>query len=94
MRAPQIIIRRLLLTEKGTGLTERHNQYLFEVDRAANKREIRDAVQKLFKVTVLKVNTMNRQGKQKRQRSMQYGRTAAWKRAVVALKTGDKIDLT
>ena len=94
MRDPTTIIRRLLLTEKGTALAERHNQHLFEVERRATKKEIKNAVQTLFKVTVTRVNTMNRLGKPKRLRSMKYGRTAAWKRAVVTLKAGDKIDLT
>ncbi len=94
MKEGRTIIRKLLLTEKGTHLTERDNQYLFRVDPSANKIEIKNAVEKIFNVKVTKVNTMNRRGKQKRLRSMNYGMTAAWKRAVVTLKEGDKIDLT
>jgi large subunit ribosomal protein L23 len=94
MKEGRTIIRKLLLTEKGTHLTEKKNQYLFRVDPSANKIEIKNAVEKIFNVKVTKVNTMNRQGKHKRQRSMSYGMTSAWKRAVVTLKEGEKIDLT
>jgi large subunit ribosomal protein L23 len=94
MKEGRTIIRKLLLTEKGTHLTEKENQYLFRVDPSANKIEIKSAVEKIFNVKVTKVNTMNRRGKHKRQRSMSYGMTSAWKRAVVTLKEGEKIDLT
>jgi large subunit ribosomal protein L23 len=94
MKEGRTIIRKLLLTEKGTHLTEKENQYLFRVDPSANKIEIKNAVEKIFNVKVTKVNTMNRLGKHKRQRSMNYGMTSAWKRAVVTLKDGEKIDLT
>mgnify|MGYP003586246553 CR=1 FL=1 len=94
MKDPRTIIHQMLLSEKGTTLKEQANQYLFEVHPSANKIEIRRAVEQLFKVKVTRVNTMNRPGKQKRLRTMKYGRTAAWKRAVVALKAGDKIELT
>ena len=94
MKEGRTIIRKLLLTEKGTHLTEKENQYLFRVDPSANKIEIKNAVEKIFKVKVTKVNTMNRRGKHKRLRSMSYGMTSAWKRAVVTLKEGEKIDLT
>ncbi len=94
MKDARTIIRKLLLTEKGTGLTERLNQYVFQVAPTSNKIEIRRAVEELFKVKVTAVNTMNRQGKNKRLRTMHYGKTAAWKRAVVTLRPGDKIELT
>jgi large subunit ribosomal protein L23 len=94
MKDARAIIKRLLVTEKGTQLTEKNNQYQFEVEPSANKVEIRRAVETIFNVHVTKVNTMNKHGKAKRLRTMSYGRTAAWKRAVVTLKTGDKIDLT
>lgn len=87
------IIRKLLVTEKGTRLKEDANQYLFEVDRDANKLEIKDAVQKQFKVKVLSVRTMTRKGKAKRLRTMSYGKTPDWKRAVVTLEAGQSIDL-
>ena len=88
------IIRKLLVTEKGTRLKENANQYLFEVDRDANKLEIKDAVQKQFKVKVQEVRTMTRKGKAKRLRTMSYGKTPDWKRAVVTLEAGQSIDLT
>jgi large subunit ribosomal protein L23 len=55
--------------------------------------EIKRAVQDFFKVTVLKVNTMNYMGKKRRERTLHYGRRVDWKRAIVTLKAGDKIDL-
>jgi large subunit ribosomal protein L23 len=94
MKEGRVIIQKMLLTEKGTRLTEKEHQYLFRVDPSANKIDIKNAVQKIFNVKVLKVNTMNRQGKNKRLRSMNYGKTSDWKRAVVTLKEGEKIDLT
>lgn len=94
MREGQVIIEKVLLTEKGTSLGEKHNKYLFRVHPAANKLEIRQAVEKTFNVKVTRINTMNRRGKRKRLRTMQYGMTSGWKRAVVTLKEGDKIDLT
>ena len=63
-------------------------------DRRANKVEIRNAVEDLFKVKVLRVNTLNVRGKVRRQRTSQAGRASDWKKAIVTLKTGDKISLT
>lgn len=94
MKDPRLIIKRLLVTEKGTRLTEKNNQYQFEVMTSANKVEIKKAVETVFNVHVTKVNTMNKLGKAKRLRTMSYGKTSAWKRAIVTLKQGDKIDLT
>ena len=94
MKESHTIVKKMLLTEKGTTLTERGNQYLFRVAKAANKLEIKRAVEELFGVKVKHVNTMIRPGKRKRERSMQYGSTAAWKRAVVTLRKGETIDLT
>lgn len=70
------------------------NQYTFVVDRRANKTQIRQAVQEIFKVKVAKVNTCNVRGKLRRQRRPDQGRTSNWKKAVVTLKEGDKIVLT
>lgn len=94
MKDARTIIQKLLLTEKGTRLTEKMNQYLFRVHRSSNKIEIKRAVEKIFNVKVKKVNTMNRRGKSKRVRTMNYGMTSAWKRAVVTLQEGQKIELT
>ena len=87
------VIKEIQLTEKGTALSEK-DQYLFRVDRRANKIQIRQAVQDLFKVSVVNVNTMNYKGKRKRERTVRFGTRASWKRAVVTLKEGDRIDLT
>ncbi len=93
MKEPEQIILAPQLSEKSSEQTETLNRYFFRVHPRANKMEIKRAVETLFKVTVQKVNTMNMPGKPKRERSMNYGRTTAWKRAVVTLKQGDSIDL-
>ena len=92
MKDPYQIVHTVLVTEKGTKLSESYNQYTFKVDREANKLEIRQAVEALFAVKVAAVNVMNRQGKVKRLRSAKFGRRAAWKKAVVTLKEG-KIEI-
>ena len=94
MKPAQSIIKQMLLTEKSTGLKERGNQYVFEVYPHSNKLEIKSAVEHLFKVNVLQVNTLNRKSKATTGRRFRPGRTAASKRAIVKLKAGDKIDLT
>ena len=86
------IVKKMLMTEKGTRLKEQGNQYLFEVDRDANKLEIRQAVEKQFNVKVADVNTMNRKGKAKRLRTQKSGKTSDWKRAVVTLEAGQSIE--
>ena len=83
------VIKKLQVTEKGTALTEKQNKHLFRVNPSANKQ----AVEKIYNVKVDKVNTMNYAGKWKRQRSLRYGKTADWKRAVVTLKEGSKIEI-
>ena len=70
------------------------NQYTIVADPRANKTQIRQAVQDLFKVKVLKVNTLNVRGKFRRQRTKQAGQAPSWKKAIVTLKQGDKIVLT
>ena len=88
------IVKTVRLTEKGTRQGEKLNQYTVVADRRANKIQIRQAVQELFKVKVLKVNTLNVRGKVRRQRTASAGRTMAWKKAIVTLKEGQKITLT
>jgi large subunit ribosomal protein L23 len=85
-------IKALHITEKGTQMAGQ-NKYLFKVDTAANKLEIKRAVEDFFKVKVVKVNTMNYTGKKRRERTLHYGKKPDWKRAVVTLRAGDKIDL-
>jgi len=88
-----LIVKKILMTEKGTRLQEMANQYIFEVDRGANKLEIRRAVEQQFNVKVKDVNTMTRRGKAKRLRTASYGRTPSWKRAVVTLEDGQNIEM-
>ena len=88
-----LVVKKLRVTEKGTRLKEAANQYVFEVDRAANKLEIRRAVEQRFNVKVTAVNTMVRPGKAKRLRTANYGRTPEWKRAVVTLQAGQTIEM-
>ena len=91
---PFEIIKTVRLTEKGTRQGENYNQYTIVADRLATKPQIRQAVQELFKVKVLAVNTLNVRGKSRRQRTTQAGKAADWKKAIVTLKEGDKIVLT
>jgi len=93
MKSSADVIKKILLTEKGTRLSEEQNQFLFRVAKEANKMEIKKAVEALFNVRVMAVNTMRRKGKKKRQRTAQYGTTASWKRAVVTLHKEDSINL-
>jgi large subunit ribosomal protein L23 len=88
------IIKTVRLTEKGTRQGEKFNQYTVVADPHANKTQIRHAVQELFKVKVVKVNTMNVRGKFRRQRTRQAGQSPSWKKAIVTLKEGEKIVLT
>ena len=87
------IIDTVRLTEKGTLLTEKHNQYVFRVKPTANKTQIKQAVEKLFGKKVTRVNTSNYAGKKKRERRADFGRKPHWKKAIVTLKEGEKIDL-
>ena len=88
---PHQVIRRPLVTEKGTHRATRNNQYAFEVNPLAEKDDIRAAVESLFNVHVLKVRTQNRKGKPRRYRFKQ-GRTKNWKKAVVTLDAEHRID--
>jgi large subunit ribosomal protein L23 len=91
MTPEQVIRRPIILTEKATLLREKHNQVVFEVARDANKIQIRDAVQRLFKVSVTGVNTMLMRGKERRM-GRGKGKMQNWKKAIVTLKEGDAID--
>ncbi len=88
------IVKTVRLTEKGTRQGEKYNQYTVVADRRATKPQIRAAVQDLFKVKVLSINTLNVRGKFRRQRTSQAGKAPDWKKAIVTLKEGDKISLT
>ena len=86
------IIRRPLVTEKSTQANEETNKVTFVVRRDANKIEIKRAVEEVFGVSVLGVRTLNNRGKKKRVGAHQ-GRKPDWKKAVVSLREGDRIDL-
>ena len=86
------VIKTLLRTEKGTFL-EPDRKYLFEVDTGATKIDIKSAVEQIYNVKVSEVNIMVVPGKKKRVRQ-ELGRTSDWKKAVVTLREGHKIDTT
>ncbi|HSN97807.1 MAG TPA: 50S ribosomal protein L23 [Candidatus Nanopelagicales bacterium] len=86
----QIIRRPIILTEKSSRLREQGNKVIFEVRREANKIQIKDAIQTLFKVGVVDVNTMLMRGKEKRM-GRGYAKLRNWKKAIVTLKAGDEI---
>ena len=88
---PYEIIRRPLITEKGTIQKEANNQLTFEVDRKANRVEIRHAVEKIFNVRVVRVRTMQMKGKVKRV-GRTLGKRRDWKKAVVTLAGGENIE--
>ncbi|HEY5998876.1 MAG TPA: 50S ribosomal protein L23 [bacterium] len=92
VKDPHDIIRVPLLTEKCHDLKERHNQVAFRVDRDATKSDIKAAVEKVFKAKVAAVNVVNVAGKEKRL-GKNVGRRSDWKKAIVTLKPGEKIEI-
>ena len=92
MNEPFDIIQTASLTEKASLLGDKHNKYVFRVSPRANKIQIKQAIEQLFKKTVLDVNTCNYAGKEKRVRGP-LGRRPHWKKAIVTLAEGEKIDL-
>jgi large subunit ribosomal protein L23 len=91
MRDPRDIILRPVISEKAYGLLD-DNKYTFVVDPSSNKTQIKIAIEQIFGVTVLKVNTQNRPGKRKR-RGLVVGKRPDLKRAIVTLAEGDEIEL-
>ncbi len=91
MPTPHEIIVRPLITEKNTNLMV-YNKYSFEVLRDASKPEIKNAVETIFNVSVTKVHTINVRGKLKR-RGREVGYTRDWKKAIVTLAAGDRIEI-
>ncbi len=87
------IIKTVRVTEKGARQSEKFNQYTVVADPRANKGQIRQAVQELFKVKVLRVNTLNVRGKDRRRKTPGAGRAPGWKKAIVTLRKEDKIRL-
>ncbi len=92
MSESYVILKNLLRTEKGVLQAEKNNQYLFSVAKHVNKIQIKKAVEDIYKVKVECVNTQIVPGKLKRVRQA-LGKTPEWKKAVVTLKEGQKIDL-
>jgi large subunit ribosomal protein L23 len=86
------IIKRPLSSEKSVGDRETSNSYHFEVDSKVNKIQVKDAIEKLFEVKVLAVRTLNKVGKTRKYRNKIF-KTSGWKKAIVTLKEGERIDL-
>ena len=89
LEAYQVVLRPLV-TEKGTHLSEKYNSYTFRVHPLASKQDIREAVQELWDVRVVKVRTQTRKGKPRRHK-MAFGYTKDWKKAIVTLHDDDRI---
>jgi large subunit ribosomal protein L23 len=87
------VLKQMLLSEKSSKLSSELGQYTFEVFRYANKHAIAEAVEKTFKVTVRRVNVQNYPGKNKKSRTGRPSMTSDFKKAIVTLKVGDKIEL-
>ncbi|HUU40457.1 MAG TPA: 50S ribosomal protein L23 [Desulfatiglandales bacterium] len=85
------IVKKPLITEKGTKQKDQFNQIAFEVDRSANKILVKDAVESIFKVKVLSVSMMNVKGKERRL-GRNVGKKADWKKAIVRLAPGENIE--
>lgn len=85
------VIKTMIRTEKGTAL-ETDRKYLFRVSKAANKKQIEKAVESIYKVKVESVNTVVVPGKRKRVRR-DFGHTSDWKKAIVTLQEGHKIEV-
>ena len=86
------ILRRPVVTEKSTIQADTNNQYTFEVDRRANKIQVKDAVETAFDVTVLAVRVINIPPKRGRYGRLMVTKKTAWKKAVVTLVPGDTIE--
>ena len=91
MKSQYDVIRRPVRTEKTTDMEEFNNQVVFEVDTRANKVEIRQAVERLFGVRVVGINTLNQKGKPKRVGRI-FGRRSDTKKAIITLAEGDVIE--
>lgn len=87
------VVKNVRLSEKATLLQESNNEIVLEVDRKANKLEIKQAVESLFDKKVIAVRTANCAGKQRRRRRADAGRTNHWKKAIVRLAEGESLDL-
>mgnify|MGYP002632391654 FL=1 len=88
------VLKHLRLTEKSNKLSSNYGQYTFDVFSSATKYTVREAIEQTFKVSVTRVNIINRMGKPKKSRRGQPITTSDSKRAIVTLKQGDKIELS
>ncbi len=86
------IVKRPLSSEKSVADREASNSYHFEVDKKVNKIQVKEAIEKLFEVKVLAVRTLNKVGKTRKYKNKIY-KTGGWKKAIVTLKEGERIDL-
>lgn len=93
MKDPHSVIQTIRLSEKATRLGEENNEYVFIVNRKSTKIEIKQAVEQHFGKKVTAVRTANYDGKARRERRADYGRTNHYKKAVVRLKDGERIEL-
>lgn len=93
----KVIIKKPLITEKATGLTEKFNRFTFAVDKGANKLEIKEAVERMYGVHVDEVRTMNYGGGKSSTKYTNRGiveqKSKQWKKAIVTVATGETIDL-
>lgn len=94
MKEAYHLIQKVHISEKASLVAEKLNQYVFRVTPGANKIEIKNAIERLFKKHVVAVRTMQYAGKKKRERRADFGRRAHWKKAIVSLAPGEKIDLS
>ena len=93
MSDPRSLVYNVRLSEKASLLGEKHNQYVFRVDPRANKIQIKQAIEEIFGKKVVRVNTAKYAGKKKRERRADFGRRPHWKKAIITLAKGEKIDL-
>lgn len=93
MKDPHSVLKTIRLSEKATLAGDANNEYVFIVDPKANKLDIKRAVEVHFGKKVIAVRTANYAGKARRERRPDEGRTNHWKKAIVRLKAGDRIDL-
>lgn len=93
MVEPVKIIKEPIITEKTTAKMESERKYSFKVDPRANKSAIKKAVEQMFNVKVVKINTKIRKSKPRKVRLRQEGRTSSWKEAIVTLQKGQSIDI-
>jgi len=93
MNDPRNLIQNIRLSEKASLLGEKHNQYVFRVDPRANKIQIKQAIEQIFGKKVVRVNTAQYAGKKERERRSDFGRRPHWKKAIITLAEGEKIDL-